>query len=193
METTTTTNAGATTETVETTEVKETYTKAEMEALLQKESDRRVTEALKKAEKTTAKKISEAEKLAKMSEAEKYEYNLAEREKFIADKERQLSLSENKVTALTIMSEKGIPSTLIDFIVTEDADEMMSNINLFQAEIAKAVRLEVSKRMASGNPKKGIGSDASITKETFNKMSVTEMTKLSVENPELFNRLVSER
>lgn len=191
METTTTTTENLETKGLE--ETKETYTKAEMEALLQKESDRRVTEALKKAEKNTAKKISEAEKLAKMSEAEKYEYNLAEREKFIADKERQLSLSENKVTALTIMSEKGIPSTLIDFIVTEDADEMMSNINLFQNEIAKAVRLEVSKRMASGNPKKGIGSDATITKEAFKKMSVTEMTKLSNENPELFNKLVAER
>lgn len=191
METTTTTNAGAV-ETVETETVKETYTKAEMEALLQSESDRRVTEALKKAEKTTAKKISEAEKLAKMSEAEKYEYNLAEREKFIADKERQLSLSENKVTALTIMSEKGIPSTLIDFIVTEDADEMMANINLFQNEIAKAVRLEVSKRMASGNPKKGIGSDV-VSNESFKKMSLSEMNKLSTENPELFAKLSAER
>lgn len=57
-----------------------TYTQAELDELLQKEGDRRVSEALKKAEKKNADKLKEAEKLAKMNEAEKYEYELKQRE-----------------------------------------------------------------------------------------------------------------
>ena len=39
-----------------------TYTQAELDELLQKEGDRRVSEALKKAEKKNADKLKEAEK-----------------------------------------------------------------------------------------------------------------------------------
>lgn len=44
--------------------------------MLQKEADRRVSEALKKQELKTSAKIKEAEKLAKMNESQKYEYEL---------------------------------------------------------------------------------------------------------------------
>nr|DAF20533.1 MAG TPA: capsid scaffolding protein [Caudoviricetes sp.] len=41
-----------------------TYTQEEVNMLLQRESDRRVSEALKKAEKKNAEKVKEAQKLA---------------------------------------------------------------------------------------------------------------------------------
>ena len=64
-----------------------TMTKEELNALLQKEGDRRVTQALDKQNKKNAEKLKEAEKLAKMSADEKYAYELEQREKAIVEKE----------------------------------------------------------------------------------------------------------
>ena len=61
-----------------------TYTQEEVDALLQRESDKRVTEALKKAEKKNQDKVKEAQRLAQMNEQEKYEYQLKQREEAIA-------------------------------------------------------------------------------------------------------------
>ena len=52
----------------EATATEKTYTQAEVEELLQREADRRVTQALQKQEKKNAEKVREAEKLAKMNE-----------------------------------------------------------------------------------------------------------------------------
>ena len=60
-----------------------TYTQEEVDELLQKETDRRVTAALKKQET----KLNEAAKLAAMNEQEKWEYQLKQREQAIAEKE----------------------------------------------------------------------------------------------------------
>ena len=48
------------------------YTQAEVDALLQQETDRRVSSALKKVERKNAEKVKEAQKLAQMNESEKY-------------------------------------------------------------------------------------------------------------------------
>ena len=85
-----------------------TYTQEEVDALLQKEADRRVTDALKKQERKNQEKVREAEKLAKMNEQEKYQYELEQREKAIAEKEKALALAENKNEASKILAEKSI-------------------------------------------------------------------------------------
>ena len=67
-------------------EVVKTYTQEEVDALLQREADRRVTAALKKQESKTR----EAEKLAKMNDEQKFQYELEQREKAIAEAINQL-------------------------------------------------------------------------------------------------------
>ena len=54
-----------------------TYTEEEVQALLQKEADRRVSSALKKQQKEFETKMAEAEKLKSMDESQRrdYEYN----------------------------------------------------------------------------------------------------------------------
>ena len=69
-----TTNTGAE-EVSATEEVTKTYTQEEVDALLQKESDRRVSQALKSAEKKNADKLKEAQRLASMSAEEKSSFN----------------------------------------------------------------------------------------------------------------------
>lgn len=114
-----------------------TYSEEEVQALLQQEGDRRVSEALKKAEKKKEAAIKEAQKLAAMNEQEKYEYELKQREEAIAQKEQQIALMENKNEASKILAEKGISISLVDFIVAEDADTMKSNIDLLDKALRR--------------------------------------------------------
>lgn len=176
---------------VETTSTTEkTYTQAEVEEMLQREADRRVTQALKKAEKKNADRVREAQKLAQMNEQEKYIYELEQREKAIAEKEKALALAENKNEASKILSEKGISLSLVDFVVAEDAETMKANITLLDKAFRASVKAEVEKRLGSGAPKKNLPPDEAITKENFFRMSLLQQQQLKNENPDLYASLV---
>lgn len=167
-----------------------TYTQEEVDKLLQQESDRRVTEALRKAQKKNQEKLREAEKLSKMNDQEKYEYELEQREKAIAEKEHELALAENKAIAMSILSEKGISTTLVDFVVADDADTMKSNIDLLDRAFKVSVRAEVEKRLASNNtsPKRQRveSTDPTINREKFKKMTIQEQMRIYDTNPDLY-------
>ena len=173
----------------ETGAVEKTYTQSEVDALLQSEVDRRITSALKKQQQKNDAKVREASKLAAMSEQQRYEYELEQREQAIAAKERELALAENKAEASKILAEKGISPLLVDFVVTDTADEMNKNIKLLESEFKKAVKAEVEKRLAGNTPKKGLPTDNAITKEDFMKMSFSEMMELKQSNPEIYAEL----
>lgn len=167
------------------------YTQEEVDALLQKEGDRRVTEALKKADKKKQAAVQEAAKLAKMDEAQRYEYELEQREKAIRDKEAQLALAENKATAAGILSNRGINPDLVGLVVAEDADTMNENINLLERAFKASVKTEVEKRLASTTPKKNLPLDKSLTREDFRKMPLTSRARLKEQHPDLYQSLIS--
>ena len=162
-----------------------TYTEEEVQALLQKEGDRRVTEALKKAERKQSERAKEAEKLARMNAQEKYEYELEQREKALAEKERAFALERNKNIASQILADKDIDVSLADFVVAEDADTMNENIK----RLAKGIAKSVEKRLAGKAPFKAPETNEGLTKEQFNKMSLNERQKLFDTDRELYNKL----
>ena len=166
-----------------------TYTQEEVNMLLQRESDRRVSEALKKAEKKNAEKVKEAQKLAQMNENEKFQYELEQREKAIAEKEKALALAENKNIASKILADKGLSLDLVDFVIAEDAETMNSNIRLFDKAFKDSVKREVEKRLGSSAPKKNLPPDETITKEKAKKMTIIERQNLLTNNPNLYNQL----
>lgn len=182
------TTQGQPEQTVETTAAK-TYTQAEVDELLQKESDRRVTAALKKAEEKNAAKLRESEKLARMNEQEKFQYELEQREKAIVEKEKALALLENKNEASKILAEKGISLKLVDFVVDESADAMNDKIKLLESEFKRSVKAEVEKRLGSNTPKMNLPPDAALTKDAFKKLSLKEQQELANTNPQLYKEL----
>ena len=173
----------------ETTETEKTYSQAEVDELLQKESDRRVSAALKKQEAKNAEKLKEAQKLASMNETQKYEYELQQREAAIAEKERQLTLAENKSIAGKILSEKGLSLDLVDFVVDETAEEMNAKIKTLETAFNKSVRAEVEKRLGGNSPKMSVSKEEALTKESFRKMSIKEQQELYQSNKELYDAL----
>lgn len=170
-------------------EEKKTYTEEEVKELLQKEADRRVTEAMKKAEKKQAAAVKEAERLAQMNEQEKYEHQLKQREEALAEKERKMALMENKAEASKALNSRGISIVLADFVVAEDADTMMDNIKVLEEEFKKSVKAEVEKRLAGSSPQKNLGSDK-MTAEEFRKLSFAKQTELINENPAIYEKFL---
>lgn len=178
-----------TTETQEVEGQAKTYTQEEVDKMLQAESDKRVAQALKTQERKNAEKVREAQKLAQMNEQQKFEYELQQREQAIIEKERALTLAENKNEASRILAEKGISLSLVDFVVAEDADTMNANISLLDKAFKASVKAEVEKRIGSKAPTKDLPLDKTLTKKDFSKMSIAEQAKLYETNPELYSQL----
>lgn len=166
-----------------------TYTEEEVQKLLQAETDRRVTEAMKKQERKTEAKIKEAQKLAQMNEQEKYEYELSQREAAIAAKEKALAIAENKNEAGKILADRGISLALVDFVVAEDAETMKANIDILDKAFKASVKAEVEKRLSSTTPKKNLPRDDSLTRDDVRKMDLAKLSELYRNNPELYKQL----
>lgn len=177
------TNIGAEEQTSEPTP--KTYTEEEVQALIQKEGDRRVTEALKKAERKQMDKAKEAEKLAKMNAEEQRVYQLEQWQKELEAKQEQLDLAENKNEASKILASKDIDLSLVDFVVAVDAETMNANIKKLEKGIAKSVE----KRLAGKSPLKAPDQNEGLTKESFRMMSVAEQAALANNDPELYKKL----
>lgn len=165
------------------------FTQEEVDKMLQSEVDRRITSALKKQAKSNEAKIKEAQKLAQMNESEKFQYELEQREKAIAEKEKALALAENKNIASQILADKGLSLSLVDFVIAEDAETMNSNIRLLDKAFKDSVKREVEKRLGSSAPKKNLPVEETITKEKAMKMGIRERQNLLNNNPELFAQL----
>ena len=185
-------NTGAEQATETTTE--RTYSQAEVDALLQQETDRRVTSALKKQELKTKEKVEEAKKLAVMNEKEKYEYELQQREKRVAEMEKELAISHMKDESTKVLAEKGLSVSLVDLVVNEDADVTNANISLLEKAFKQSVKDEVEKRLAAKVPLKSLPTqEGSITREQFFKLSTQDMMRVRDEQPELFEQFTGRK
>lgn len=172
-------------------QVEKTYTEKDVMELLQRETDRRVTAALKKQQASFETKMAEAEKLKSMDESQRkdYEYNqkVAELEK----REREFNLAQNKLEASKVLANRDLPVAFVDYIVADDADTMLDNINTFEKAFKAAVADAVSKKLASPTPKSSSVKQTGITKEEFQKMTLAQQAEIYKTNPTLYKELTT--
>lgn len=168
-----------------------TYTQEEVLALLQKESDKRVTEALKKQQKKYEKQIS-------LSKLDGDEREKAEKDNKIAELEEKLlefQTERNKSELKSVLSSRGLSAEFADIIaISDDIEASQANIDKLDKLFKAAVKAEVEKRLAgAGSSPRGNGSGQSteITKDSIKKMSLTELNELMESNPELYDKLFS--
>lgn len=183
-------------------EVKEekTFTQAELEEILSK----RLAKEKKKQE-AIAEKEYQARLKAELEESEKLaQMNQAEREKAKAEKERkefelekaryeqerrEFEQAKIKAQTMQMLGERKIPVELAQFITSNNADEIMDNVNTFEKCFNEAVEKVVTERLRGKTPTTSIVSNGKITKEQFNKMRIDERSKLFKENPSLYAEL----
>ena len=166
-----------------------TYTEQEVAELLQREGDRRVTSALKKQQKQFESKIAEAEKLRGMDEAQRQQYEFEQKVKALEEREKEFNLAQNKLEASKVLANRNLPVEFVDYIVAEDADTMLENINIFEKAFKAAVADAVNKKIASPTPKSGSVKQTGITKEEFKKMNLAQQAEIYKTNPALYKEL----
>ena len=165
-----------------------TYTQEEVIALLQSETDKRVTSALKKQQAKYEKQLS----LSKLDGEERAK---AEKDNRIAELEEQLAqfqIEKNRSELKSVLSTRGLSAEFADIIaISDDIEASQANIDKLDKLFKAAVKAEVEKRLAGngGTPKGNGGPVAEITKEMAAKMSVAELQRLKKERPEVYNNL----
>ena len=182
-------NTNVSNEAVETTTEHEqikTYTQDEVLALLQSETDKRVSQALKTQEKKFQKQLS-------LSKLDGNEREKAEKDNRIAELEEMVKafeIEKNRSELKSVLSSRGLSAEFADIVaIGDDIELAQANIDKLDKLFKAAVKAEVEKRLAGNAPKGNSNSPAEITKETAKKMSLAEMNKLAADNPELFSRL----
>ena len=164
-----------------------TYSQEEVMALLQSETDKRVTAALKTQQKKYEKQLS----LSKLDGDERAK---AEKDNRIAELEEQLAqyqIEKNKSELKSVLASRGLSAEFADIVsISDDIEASQANIDKLDKLFKAAVKAEVEKRLAGNAPKgNGGGNTAEITREAAKKMTVAELQKLKQTNPELYNNL----
>lgn len=166
---------------------KKTYTEDEVRELLQRETDRRVSSALKKQEKDYQKKIS----IAQLDERERAN---AEKDMRIAELQEKLAsyeIEKNRSELKSILSSRGLSAEFADLIqITDDMDESQQRIDKLDKLFKAAVADEVKKRLSTNKPVVGTA-DTALSRDTFHKMSLVERNRLFMSNPELYEKLTT--
>ena len=163
-----------------------TYTQEEVLALLQSETDKRVSQALKTQQKKFDKQLS----LAQLDGDERAK---AEKDNRIAELEEQLAafqVEKNRSELKSVLSSRGLSAEFCDIInITDDIEASQANIDKLDKLFKAAVKAEVEKRLAGNAPKGNGSSSTEITKEAAKKMSLAELNELAEKNPELYEKL----
>ena len=177
-------------------------TKEEYQQALNSEADKRVSQALKtsqaKWESEFKEKLeierAEAEKLAKLSESDKQKVIFEKQQSELEESKRSFQNERVKFEAVKIMTDKQVPISFIDILVSKDAETTMANIDNFKTNFDAAVQKAVEERFKSGGrePNNNQGSGHSGVNpwksETFN---LTKQGEILKQNPELAKSLMN--
>lgn len=173
---------------VEAKEVK-TFTQDELNKIvaerIAKEKKKLEAERLKQQEMQEKLIEEESEKLAKMTEAEKIKAKAErERKKFeekVARYETEKKAFEQekiKNETMKLLSEKGLPIELCQFIKSDTADEIMGNVEVFEKCWSEAIEKSVNARLrTSGELKTSTTAKATYTVDQLRNMSAEEINK----------------
>jgi hypothetical protein len=122
------------------------YSEDEVQKMLQSEADRRVTQALKKAQEEWEEKLAEKERLAKLSAEEREKELERQKAEELAKKEKELQQKELRLQTIGLMEELEMPLAFVDFVMSSDYESTHKRAKdlktLFLAEVQKAVQGE---------------------------------------------------
>lgn len=139
-----------------------TYKQDEVDKLIQSETDKRVTEALKTSrakweaeyQSKLEKEKEEVERLSKLSAKEKEEELRKQKELELQEKENKLIYRELQLDTIGILSDAELPVGFADFLIKENAETTKANIDKFKTEWQKAIEKAVDEKLKGNSPRK---------------------------------------
>jgi hypothetical protein len=129
-----------------------TFTQEQLGKKLSEERTRMREQFDKEKQQAVNDAIAEYERKAKLTEDERQKEAFAEREAAVEKREREITMRERRSEALAIMSERNIPTNLVDYVVDEDEATTKSNIEALDKEWRKALEEGIKAKIGSGTP-----------------------------------------
>lgn len=170
----------------EETKQEKVYTEEEVLKLIQKESDKRVSQALQTQEKKHKRELS----LSKLDDEAREK---AEKENRIAELEEKLAkyeIEKNKSEIKSVLASRGLSAIFADILnITDDVEKNQANIDTLDKEFKLAVKNEVERRLASNTPKGNTAGKLELTKDNAKKLSINELNELYTKDPDKFREL----
>lgn len=174
-----------------------TYTQAELDKMLQSETDKRVTEALKTAKDKWSKEYAEklenekkeAERLAKLSAEEREKAKFDKERKEFEDERAQFERDRLEMQVAKELANEGLDTAFASILMGADADTSMENIKTFKASFNKAVEAAVKARLAGRTPESGSGNGLTVNPFSKEGYNLTKQAELYRNNRELYNEL----
>ena len=174
-----------------------TYSEDELKTLLQKEGDRRVTEALRKKEreiKALEQRLANEKTLSQLDEESRA---AKEKEIRIAELEAQLKdfqTAQTKNEVMKVLGARGLSAAFADMLAigtdTEEAQKLIDDFDkLFKKEVAREVKARLAE--TSAVPQIADAMSGKMTKEQFNKLSLAEQQAMYNSDPELVRSLIN--
>ena len=173
-----------------------TYSEDELKTLLQKEGDRRVTEALRKKEreiKALEQRLANEKTLSQLDEESRA---AKEKEIRIAELEAQLKdfqTAQTKNEVMKVLGARGLSAEFADMLaIGTDTEEAQQLIDAFDKLFKKEVAREVKARLAetSAVPQIADAISGKMTKEQFNALPIAEQQAMFNSDPELVRQLL---
>lgn len=163
-----------------------TYTQEEVLALLQKESDKRVTQALEKQKKKYEQKLS----LSGLDEVERTKAEKDMRIQELEEKVKEFNILQNKNEVVKVLAARKLNPAFADVIaIDDDLEAAQKKIETLDKLFKEAVQAEIKTRLNGGTPKTGGSDTGEITAEAFKKMTLAQQSEIYKNNPELWKKL----
>ena len=173
------------------TEIKETetktYTEEEVLALIQSEADKRVSQALNTQKKKYEKQIS----LSKLDDEAREKAEKDDRIAELEQKLAQMTIESNRSELKSTLGARGLDPRFADLLnITDNTEANQKVISDFDKIWKAAINAEVEKRISGNSPKHNSNYHSEMTKETYNKMSLSEQSSYIQAHPE-FKQTIS--
>ena len=167
-------------------EENKTYTQEEVLALIQSETDKRVSQALKTAQKKHEKEMSLASKDAE----ERARIQLEDRNKELEEMIAQMKVDKARSDLKSTLGARGLDARFADLLnITDDVESNQKVISAFDKIWKASVNAEVDKRIASIEaPKKQVTSTVEKDKK-IRDMSLDEITARLEEDPDFLTKI----
>ena len=147
--------------------------KRKIEAEREKTYQARLEAELKESERLM--QMNEADRLKAKAEKERQQFE-EEKRKF-AEQMKAFEQQKIKNQTMQMLGERNMPVELAQFIVSENADEIMDNVNVFQKHFNEAVEKVVTERLKGTAPKAPTLSKSKYTMDDIRNMSTEEINR----------------
>ena len=169
-----------------------TYTKEELEAMLQAETDRKVTKALETAkqkwQQEEQKKVKQAEELAKLTEQERTNREFEIQKQAFEEEKQKFEMERLALEAEKTLVGKNLSIEFARFLVAVDADQTHENISNFEKLYRKDLEKAVDDKIKGRTPK-GNGDGKGYAGKKIADMTSDERIKFKHENPALYEQM----